>query len=364
MTVFNNPNGVANTNHLATLMHPRRQSMVITEVREESNTMKTYTLKADDGHELAYFNAGDYIPVFVDIDGNIVERPYALCSSPEDSVKGFYQISVKTMDNGYVSNYIYNNWEVGTKVTLGGPCLGESYSSIRDAHDLIVLAGGVGVTPFRSMIKAIIEGDVDCKLTLFYGVNTLEEVVYKNEWKELEVAANGKVKVVIVVANEQVEGYEHGFITMDIINKYCNVNESSIFVSGPDGLVNHVRSMLAPLNLKKRYVRYAMNGDSTFNNSNRTDETVTIKVHYAGEEYEVQGNKKETILVSLEKAALKPAVHCRTGICGFCRSYVVSGEFSLATDITGVRARDKQLGFIHPCCSYPESDMEIVVQRA
>ena len=44
MTVFNNPNGVANTNHLATLMHPRRQSMVITEVREESNTMKTYPL--------------------------------------------------------------------------------------------------------------------------------------------------------------------------------------------------------------------------------------------------------------------------------------------------------------------------------
>lgn len=363
MTIFNNPNGIANTNRLASLMHPRRQEMVITEVKDESSTMKTYTLKADDGHELAYFNAGDYIPVFVELDGNVVERPYAICSSPEDSVKGIYQISVKTMDNGYVSNYIYNNWKVGTKVTLGGPCLGESYSSIRDKQNLIVLAGGVGVTPFRSMAKAIVENDLDCNLTLFYGVNTVEDIIYKDEWKELESASNGKVKVVIVVANEEIEEYEHGYITLDVINKYADINNSSIFVSGPDGLVKHVRSMLEPLNIQKRYVRYAMNGDSTFNNSNRNDEKVTIKVHYAGEVYEVEGNKKETILVSIEKAGLKPSVHCRTGICGFCRSYVISGDFSLATDDTGVRARDKQLGFIHPCCSYPESDMEIVVHR-
>lgn len=363
MTVFNNPNGIANTNRLVALMHPKKQAMVITDIKVESSTMKTYTLKASDDHELAYFTAGDYIPVFVEIDGNEVERPYAIASSPKQSLEGIYQISVKSMDNGYVSNYISENWKVGDAVTLGGPCPGENYNSVRDAENVIALAGGVGVTPFRSMAKAIVDGDVKCNLTLIYGANTYEEVVYKDEWKAIEAASNGKVKVVYVIANEDVDGCEKGFITLDIINKYADINNSSLFISGPAGMVNHIKTLIAPLNLKKKYVRYGMNGDSDFNNNARANEEVKITVHIAGDVVEVKGNKKETVLVSLEKAGLKTAVHCRTGICGFCRSYVISGDYTYASDETGVRARDKELGFIHPCCSYPESDMEIVVQR-
>lgn len=57
-----------NVNKLAKLLHPHRQEMVVTEVIEENATMKTYVLKSASGQELAYFNAGDYIPVFVEIE--------------------------------------------------------------------------------------------------------------------------------------------------------------------------------------------------------------------------------------------------------------------------------------------------------
>lgn len=363
MTVFNNPNGIPNTNRLVSLMHPKKQAMVITDIKIESPTMKTYTMKASDNHELAYFTAGDYIPVFVEIDGNTVERPYAIASSPKQALEGVYQISVKAMNGGYVSNYITENWKVGDAVTLGGPCPGENYNSVRDAENVIALAGGVGVTPFCSMAKAIVDGDVKCSLTLIYGANTYEEVVYKDEWKALEAASNGKVKVVFVIADEDVDGCEKGFISLDIINKYADINHSSLFISGPAGMVSHIKSILATLDIKKKYIRYGMNGDSDFNHNDRANEEVKITVHISGDRVEIKGNKKETVLVSLEKAGISTAVHCRTGVCGFCRSCVVAGEYSYATDDNGVRARDKELGFIHPCCSYPETDLEIVVQR-
>lgn len=363
MTVFNNPEGKPNANRLAELMHPSRQNMVITEVVDENSTMKTYTLKASDNHELAYFKAGSYIPVYVEIDGTVVERPYALASSPKEALEGIYKISIKKMPNGYVSNYIHENWTIGTEITLGGPCPGESYQPLRDKKNVIALAGGVGVTPFHSIAQAIVDGDVDCSLTLIYGVNTLEEIAYAGDWKDLEAKSNGKFKCVIVIANETVEGYEHGFISLDIIQKYGDINDSSLFISGPAGMVKHINSFLEPLNLKRRYIRYGLNGDSEFNSNEMESETVTLTVHSGEKTLEVVGNKNETILASLEKAGLVPPAHCRSGICGFCRSYVVNGNFKAAIDETGMRARDKELGYVHPCCSYPTTDMEIIVPR-
>lgn len=362
-TVFNSPNGKPNTNRLVEIMHPKRQSMVISTVKDENSTMKTYTLRANDDHELAYFTAGDYIPVFVEIDGNVVERPYAISSSPEQSIEGIYEISVKAMTDGYVSQYIHDNWTVGTKVQLGAPCPGENYQPLRDKHNIIALAGGIGVTPFRSIVKAIIDGDVDCNLTLIYGANTYEEIAYKNEWKDLEKNSNGRFKVIFVIANEEVDECEKGFISLEIINKYANIKESSLFISGPDAMVKHIQSIIEPLNIKKKYIRYGMGGDSGFNHNAREDKEITLTVKCAGNTKTIIARKNDTILVSLEKAGIKTAAHCRTGICGFCRSFVIKGEYSYATDVTGVRARDKELGFIHPCCAYPETDMEIVVQR-
>ena len=226
MTRFNNSEGIANVNRLAALMHPSRQEMVITEVVKASSDMTAYVFTAADGHELAYFSAGSYIPVYVEIDGNIVERPYSLCSSPKQSKEGVYAICVKAADGGYISNYIHQHWQAGTKVTLGAPFAAECYDPNRDAKNVIALAGGSGVTPFLSMAQAIIDGDLDCQLTLLYGVNKADEIIFPDKWKDFEEKANWKFRFVPVVANEDADGCERGFITLELIKKYCDISKS------------------------------------------------------------------------------------------------------------------------------------------
>ena len=253
-----------NANRLAALMHPDKQAMVISDVIQAGGTMTTYVLRAADGHELAWFQAGSYIPVFVEIGGCLVERPYALCSSPKQSAEGIYAITVKAADGGYVSNYIHENWKVGMQVTLGAPVAAEAYHPIRDAKHVIALAGGSGVVPFLSMAQALIDGDVDCELTLFYGVNTADEIIYREKWPELEKAAGGKFKFVPVVASEDADGCEKGFITLDIIRKYCEIERSSFFISGPPAMVKAVKSFLAPLGIERKYIRVSMGGDASF----------------------------------------------------------------------------------------------------
>ena len=169
--------------------------------------------------------------------------------------------------------------------------------------------------------------------------------------------------MVAVIANEDINGCEKGFITLDIIKKYADPKDCSFFISGPPLMVKSMKSILDPLNLDKKQIRISMNGDGGFNSKEDAD-FYNLTIHIGGETYTTKAKSNETILVAIEKAGLKPAVHCRSGLCRFCRSYVIKGDFSIATHENGVRAADKKIGYIHPCCSYPTSDMEIVVQRS
>ena len=350
-------------NDLARLLHPKTQNMVISDICVFNETTKLYVLKPKEQKELAYFEAGSYIPVYVEIDGNIIKRPYSLCSSPKEAENGTYKICVKASNNGYVSTHIIKTWKIGDSVTLGSPLVAEVYNPIRDKKHVVALAGGVGVTPFLSMAKAIVDGDNNHELTLIYGANTYDELLFKDEWKDLESKSNGKFKMVAVIANEDINGCEKGFITLDIIKKYADPKDCSFFISGPPLMVKSMKSFLGPLNFDKKQIRISMNGDGGFNSKEDAD-FYNLTIHIGGETYTTKAKSNETILVAIEKAGLKPAVHCRSGLCGFCRSYVIKGDFSIATDENGVRAADKKFGYIHPCCSYPTSDMEIVVQRS
>ena len=65
----------------------------------------------------------------------------------------------------------------------------------------------------------------------------------------------------------------------------------------------------------------------------------------------------------MERAVLSVPSSCRTGGCGFCHSKLVSGKFSIA-GADKRRLADVKFGYIHPCVTYPDSDMEIIVLQA
>ena len=71
----------------------------------------------------------------------------------------------------------------------------------------------------------------------------------------------------------------------------------------------------------------------------------------------------ESMLVALERANLTPPSKCRSGECGFCRSYLISGNIYVSPISDWRREGDKKYNFFHPCSSYPISNLEIKVPR-
>lgn len=351
-------------NILAKSLHPEKQVLKVSEIIDAKDA-KIYTLTAD---KCAYFTAGQYLSVSVNINGRIYSRPYSIVSSPKDALKGFYVIAVKRVDGGIVSNYILDNLKVGDTVEASDPAGNFTYEPLRDAGHIVAIAGGSGITPFISLAKAISEGSEECTLTILYGSRKEEDILLKSELDEI-CKATDKVSVVYVLSEEDKEGFEYGFINAELIKKYAPVSEYSVFLCGPQAMINFVDKELEKSELEKKFIRHEVHGEvadpKVFAEYPKVNpDTVNITVYVKGEKIEITASSKNTILRILEANGINPPSRCRGGECGFCHSKLLSGKVFIPKELDRRQQADDKFGFVHPCCSYPLSDLEIVVSEA
>ena len=363
------PTSVYNANILAKKLHPNVQYAVVAAITEHADA-KSYTLApdAEKGVEaLAYFRAGQYVSISLDIGDARLNKPYTIRSCPKDALKGTYTITVKRNTVGFASDYILDNWQVGTKVKLSAP-LGEFYhQELRDAKQVVALAGGSGITPFYSMAAAIADGTEDFNLTILYGNRTKDAILLRDELEAIAAASDGKVKVFHVLSDEDCDGCEKGFITAELIRKYAPEGDYSVYLCGPKAMYAFMKTELPKLGLKARRIRQELPGeygDPTADAAypkEAAGKTYQITVLIRGESQTVPCRADQTLLDALEKAGIRAPSHCRSGECGWCHSRLVSGDVYIPEDTDGRRAADKKFGWIHPCCSYPVSDVTVDV---
>ena len=114
----------------------------------------------------------------------------------------------------------------GRYLVIGNPC----------AVVIGLLSARHGITQFYSMACAVADGIEDFDLTILYGSRTKDTILLKEELEAVAARSNGRVKVVHVLSDEAAEGYEHGFITAELIRKYAGEEEYSLFLCGPKAM--------------------------------------------------------------------------------------------------------------------------------
>ncbi len=352
-------------NQLAKALHPAFQSLKVTNICQNTNDARTYTLESADGSPLAYFDAGQYLSVFLKIGSTVTTRPYSIASSPKEALEGRYRITVKRVCNGLASNYILDNWEIGTAVRTSAPLGIFTYEPLRDADTVIAVAGGSGITPFLSLARAINEGSEKLSLIILYGCRSEADILHRKELDILDKKCDN-IKVRYILSDEDKEGFDRGFITAELIQKHAPDTPYSVFLCGPTGMYDFVDSQLEKLSLERKLVRHEVHGEPASPEKFRgypatVPDTVNVTVKIGGERTTVCGSKNDTILRILEKASIAAPSHCRSGECGFCRSKLISGEVFIPRESDRRRLADEPYGYIHPCCTYPLSDLEIEV---
>lgn len=359
---------------LAKALHPKRQYLKIEKVTERGEDCRSFTLVPDTEKgttSLAYFGAGKYLTVFETIEGMPITRAYSISSSPKDSLEGNYVLTIKLVEGGLMSKYIFDTWKEGRSVEVSAPAGNFEYQELRDAKKVICLAGGSGITPFVSMANAIKDGDEDFEMTLLYGSRTYDNILFREELEEIAENCD-KVKVIHVLSDEAEakEGTEKGFITAELIKKYAPENEDySIFLCGPQQMYNFLDGELKKLNKEKKYIRHEMFGEF-HNPASQSDypenvpDEVKITVTIQDNTYTVVGKTGDSVMQTLEKNKIAVPARCRSGECGFCHSHLLSGKVYVPEALEYRRLADYKFGCIHPCCSFPLTDLVINVPIA
>ena len=93
----------------------------------------------------------------------------------------------------------------------------------------------------------------------------------------------------------------------------------------------------------------------------KKDQTFKLTVKQGPNECVCDCSANESVLVALERAGIKAPSRCRSGECGWCRSRLISGDVFIPAETDGRRWADKELNEIHPCASFPLSDLVLIV---
>ena len=302
---------------MAKRMHPEVIQLVVTAVRDETENVKTYRLGPEDGTSLPVFQAGQYISVKLDIGGSRVSRAYTISSAPYEAEGsgGYYEITVRSKENGFVSGAIWDTWKTGTRVSATGPH-GEFYvSPLRDTNEIVAVAGGTGITPFRSMIRQFAKEEPRLSVTLLYGCKNGGDILFE---REIDAIVNKNPERFRRVNTFEDCGGEaelrQGFIDAAFISANVeNPENKTFFICGPPVMYGFLKKEFQKLGkLERKQLRYEVSGapDNVTVypgfDSSLEGKTFTARVIANGSEHEIPALATGAVAGSRGKSGVHP----------------------------------------------------------
>jgi 3-phenylpropionate/trans-cinnamate dioxygenase ferredoxin reductase subunit len=145
----------------------------------------------------------------------------------------------------------------GQKVYVDGAYGVFSTALYPESPGFVMIAGGIGITPMMSMLETMADEEDTRPVYLFYGNNTVEEVVFFKALEQLKSRMNLIIVHVIFKPGPDWQG-EQGFINREVIEKYLmDANDwvhYHYFLCGPPPMMNAVEKILVDLNIAKKQI--------------------------------------------------------------------------------------------------------------
>jgi ferredoxin-NADP reductase len=350
-------------------LHPKRMRLRVTRILQETPTTRTFRFERTDG-PLPPFRPGQYVNLFVDVDGVLTSRPYSISSPPGT---GHLDLTVRDKPGGFVAPYLLDQVQEGEELESTGPGGNFYYEPLIDGHDLVFLAGGSGITPFMSIIRDAVSGAQTTpprRIHLLYGSRVPDDVIFGSELAAL-AGQHPDLRYSLVIS-EPPPGYEGlaGFLDADLISSQIgDVQGKTFYICGPNVMYDFCLAALnelgAPAYKIKREL-YGPPGDVVKQPGWPQDLSadalfdIEVEVSASADRRTIRAAAGDPLLNSLERYGIVVPALCRAGECSACRCRLLSGRVFQPAH-TGLRESDRQYGYIHACVSYPLEDLSIQI---
>jgi ferredoxin-NADP reductase len=328
----------------------QRSFRVTHKVAEDAGaSVCSFHLVPEDGKPLPAFLPGQFLTFHLDVavaDGTRerIVRCYSLSGAPSPD---HCRVSIKRvpapagrgdLPPGRSSNHFHDHVEVGSVLQVGAPA--GHFHLDAGTGPVVLIGGGIGITPMLSMLNWSLAGQSERELWLFYGVRNSREHAMKNEIETL-AAAHGNFKLHVCYSDPlpgDVAGrdYHHaGRVGVDLLRLELPLKPYHFYICGPTPMMaslvagledwgvpdGHIHfEAFGPASVKRRRSASVPEGDGS-----TAQGDVVVTFARSGKQLPWQPDAG-TLLEFAEREGVAVSSGCRAGGCGTCQTMIKAGE--------------------------------------
>ena len=331
----------------------------------ETPSVKTIRLLPPSGDRFLPFTfvPGQFLNVSFWIGGARMNRSYSISSSPTQ--REYVELSVRREPRGAVSRHIDDLLKVGDQIEAGGP-VGKFTFTGTEADSVVLISGGVGITPMMSISRYLTERSWAGNIFFIYTCRTPADFIFAEKVFELQ-RRNPKLHVAVTITNAEGTDWKgaRGRIGKEWLTQTVpDLASRRIHLCGPPPMMDAIKALLAEVGVPPDQVKTetfaatkpapAASGATAKPSAPATGPLVTFSKNNKSAKIHVD----QTILELSEELAIGIEFSCRVGTCGVCKTKMTSGEVDMAVQ-DALDAADKTNGIILACQAKPKGDVAV-----
>lgn len=351
-----------------------RKFKVARKVPECADTFSFY-LRPHDGKQLPAFKPGQYLTFQLSLPGST--KPIVRCYSLSDSARpDYYRVTIKRCPPppdsahppGVGSSFFCDAVKEGDILDVKAPN-GHFFLDIEKERPIVLISGGVGITPMVAMANALFEAKADREIWFFFGARNRTEHMLKQEVDEL-AAKYKNLRLYICYSRpsaDEVMGrdfHHEGRVSVELFRKLLPSNNYDYFLCGPGAFMESITDGLRAWGVPDEWVHFEAFGPASVKRvatpavkaSLTAAPFVGMEVTFAKSGQKVWWDQAYSSLLELAEAkGVKIDAGCRAGNCGSCLVAVKSG----AVEYLGGHGAEAETGSCLTCICKPKGNLVI-----
>lgn len=305
------------------------------------------------------FQAGQYITIKTNVDGQEIRRAYSLCSHPANNT---LKVTIKEIEGGKFSAFANRQLKAGDLLEVHPPegkFIFEPEVGIK-AQTYVAFAAGSGITPILSILKTILDQDPGNKFFLVYGNRTLEETIFFEELLKLQSQNSDRLHIQFIYSRKQEEGFTSGRIdalSVDAVLKQTNNYKAcnKFFLCGPEEMVNNVKAELLKNNIEEERIAFELFKTSDQGEvKSEIDGFTDVIVQIGGEENTFRMETSSTVMDAALDLGMDLPYSCQGGSCSSCVARLKEGKVTMKKNMI-LTDSEVEEGLILTCQAIPNS---------
>ena len=338
---------------------------------DETPGVKTFRLAAENDLALPFtYYPGQFATVAFQIDGKQAQRSYTIASSPTQS--HYCALTIKREEQGLVSRHMHDQIKEGDLVDVSAP-LGKFTFTGEEAESIVLIAGGVGITPMMSVIRYLTDIGWKKEIFFLYCCRTTHDFIFREELEQLQ-ERHGNLNVIATMTRSS------GTVWMGLKGRFSaelldhlvpEIATRRIHVCGPAPMMDAVVGMLKELKVPDELVKTEAFGPArkpskkvapadaqapASADDSAKEEQPTVSFTKSGKTAPLA--PEDTVLEAAESVGVEIDSSCLSGQCGLCKVKMLSGKVHMACD-DALSDEDKSNGVILACQATATENLEI-----